>query len=84
MLLFLCSILLLFLISVTIILVGIIGHKLYVRKLAKKYTYQEINERINDVSVVISNTNYKGKMLENLLDHKELWEQVKEYKRTHF
>lgn len=84
MILILYAIVFMFLLSVIIIMVGMVEHKIYIRRLAKRHTYQEINEKIDKDLEEINNTNYKGKMLENLLDHKELWEQVKEYKRTHF
>ena len=84
MILILYAIVLMFLLSVIIIMVGMVEYKIYIRGLAKRHTYQEINEKIDKDLEEINNANYKGKILENLLDHKELWEQVKEYKRTHF
>lgn len=64
--------------------VDVIHYKLFIRRMAKKYTYQEINEKIANDLEEIKSTKYKGTMLESILDHKELWEQIKEYKRTHF
>lgn len=64
--------------------IGIIQYKLYIRKMAKRYTYQEINEKIKKDLEELTNAKYRGAMLESVLDHKELWEQIKEYKRTHF
>lgn len=65
-------------------LASIVEENLYIRKLAKKYTYEQINQKIKNDEEEINNTKYKGAMMETILDHKELWEKIKQYKRTHF
>lgn len=72
-----------FVFSVIAVLFGILEHNAYVKNLAKKYSYEEIEEKINKDLEEINTENYKGAMLESVLDHKELWEQVKTYKNTH-
>ena len=73
-----------FIVMLIIFFVSIAEEKLYVRKLAKKYTYEQINQKIKNDEQEINNTKYKGAMMETILEHKELWEKIKQYKRTHF
>lgn len=52
----------------------------YVKKMAESETIESIEKRIKEDIDSIENGNFSGEMLEMILDHKDLWEQVKKYK----
>lgn len=73
-------IIVLVLLAVLVTVVGRAEYELYIKKLAETKTFEEIDEKINEDIDTINKGNFKGRILENILDHKELWEQVKELK----
>ena len=73
---------LLVLIAVLIFVTGHVEYEHYIKKLAETKTIEEIEEKINEDNELIDSNSFGGHMLENLLDHKELWEQVRNYKLT--
>lgn len=52
----------------------------YVKKMAESETIESIEKRIKEDIDSIENGNFSGEMLEMILDHKDLWEQIKNYK----
>lgn len=73
-------IIMLILLAILISVVGRVEYELYIKKLAETKTFEEIDKKINEDIETINKGNFKGHILENILDHKELWEQVKEHK----
>lgn len=73
-------IIMLLLLSILISVVGHVEYELYIKKLAEANTFEEIDKKINEDIETINKGNFKGRILENIFDHKELWEQVKEHK----
>lgn len=52
----------------------------YVKKMAESETIESIEKRIKEDIDSIENGNFSGEMLEMILDHKDLWEQIKNHK----
>ena len=52
----------------------------FIHKMANENTIEHIDEIISEDEKLINAKTFKGYMLENLLDHKELWEQIKNHK----
>ena len=73
-------IIVLVLLAILVTVVGRVEYELYIKKLAETKTFEEIERKINEDIDTINKGNFKGRILENILDHKELWEQVKEQK----
>ena len=73
-------IIVLVLLAILVTVVGRVEYELYIKKLAETKTFEEIDRKINEDIDTINKSNFKGRILENILDHKELWEQVKELK----
>lgn len=82
-LILLCVFFALFLATVLLIIIGTYEYKHYIKKLANKHTLDEIEEKIKNDEDELLNAKYKGIMLTNLIEHKELWEQVRDYKKLH-
>jgi hypothetical protein len=68
------------LLAILVTVVGRVEYELYIKKLAETKTFEEIDRKINEDIDTINKGNFKGRILGNILDHKELWEQVKELK----
>jgi hypothetical protein len=74
------TILAIFSVSAVFFFIGIADYNEHIKKLAETHTEKEIEEKIKKDTEELKNTNYKGAILENILNHKELWENVKKYK----
>ena len=73
--------LVLIIIAIAIVIYSKYDNIRYIRKLAKKYTFEEINEfgkRDKDLLEKAAQSNNMS--VDNILDDFELWEQVYEYK----
>lgn len=81
---FLILITCLFCFTVLILLWGKIEHYLYIRKYAKRYSLEEIDSFIKENEDVLNknvlDTIDDIELTDIILDHKELWEQVKKFK----
>ena len=53
----------------------------YVISLAEEYTFEEIEDKIDEISHVLEKGNFKGEMLENYLNDMDLWLMVRERKK---
>ena len=60
--------------------VGSIEYKNYIKKMARDNTFEKIDSIINTDRELVEKGIYKGQMLNDLLDHIEVWEQIKEQK----
>ena len=70
----------LFLVSFVVFAHAKYEYKQYIRKLANEKTFEEIDKVISEDEDLIKNYSFRGYMLENILSHKELWEQIRECK----
>ena len=77
---FLLVIFLLAFITFLVFAIGHVEYEHYIKKLAESKTIEQIEEKIKSDDDAIKSGSFGGRMLENILDHKELWEQVKHYK----
>lgn len=73
-------ILILLFISAMVFIQGKIEYSAFVEKLAKEKTFEEIDKIISEDETLINSNSFKGHMLDMILDHQELWEQIKECK----
>lgn len=80
MLIFLCVFCCFAIFSLLAFIFGNIEYNLYIKNLAKNNTIEQIDKIIANDIEFIDKGNFKGYMLNDILDHKELWEQVRNYK----
>ena len=73
-------ILILLFISAMVFIHGKIEYSAFIKKLAKEKTFEEIDKIIENDTKAIESKSFSGSILENILDHKELWEQIRECK----
>lgn len=52
----------------------------FIHRLANEKTFEEIDKIITEDETLINSNSFKGHMLDMILDHKELWEQIKKHK----
>jgi len=52
----------------------------FIRKMSNKHSIEHINEIISNDETFINSKSFGGHMLEMILDHKELWERIKNHK----
>lgn len=57
------------------------GYDSYVISLAEEYTFEEIEDKIDEINHVLEKGNFKGEMLENYLNDMDLWLMVRERKK---
>jgi hypothetical protein len=74
---FLLIFLITFIISIGIYVYGIREYDRYILKLSEKYSLEDIEKFINDDKQVIENNVLHGDMMETIMSHMELWEDVK-------
>lgn len=55
----------------------------YINNFAEKYSLDEIEEKIKEDEELLISGTFKGQFLENILTHKEVWEQIKNHKLKH-
>ena len=70
----------LFIISLIVHLYSKYEYNNFIQKMANENTIEHIDEIISEDEKLINAKTFKGYMLESLLDHKELWEQIKNHK----
>lgn len=70
----------LFIISLIVHLYSKYEYKNFIHKMANENTIEHIDKIISEDEMLINAKTFKGYMLEILLDHKELWEQIKNHK----
>ena len=70
----------LFIISLIVHLHSKHEYNSFIHKMANENTIEHIDKIISEDETLINAKTFKGYMLEILLDHKELWEQIKNYK----
>ena len=70
----------LFIISLIVHLYSKYEYNNFIQKMANENTIEHIDEIISEDEKLINAKTFKGYMLESLLDHKELWEQIKKHK----
>ena len=54
----------------------------FIKEYAEKHTIEEIEEMISEEEKLIESGKFKGIMLEDMLDRKEFWENIRKYKVT--
>ena len=69
----------LFIISLIVHLYSKYEYNNFIQKMANENTIEHIDEIISEDEKLINAKTFKGYMLESLLDHKELWEQIKNH-----
>lgn len=52
----------------------------FIHRLANEKTFEEIDKIISEDETLINSNSFKGHMLDMILDHKELWKQIKNHK----
>lgn len=52
----------------------------FIHRLANEKTFEEIDKIISEDETLINSNSFKGHMLDMILDHKEIWEQIKSHK----
>lgn len=82
MIIFLSVLIILIICTISFFVFGSFEYEQYIKKLASIKTIEEIDLQIKKDVDAINSERFKGKMLENILDHMEMWEQVKNYKLT--
>jgi hypothetical protein len=82
MIIFLSALIILIICTILFFVIGSFEYEHYIKKLASIKTIEEIDLQIKKDVDAINSERFKGKMLENILDHMEMWEQVKNYKLT--
>lgn len=70
----------LFILSLIVYLYSKHEYNNFIHKMANENTIEHIDEIISEDEKLINTKTFKGYMLESLLDHKELWEQIKKHK----
>lgn len=70
----------LFIISLIVHLYSKYEYNNFIQKMANENTIEHIDEIISEDEKLINAKTFKGFMLESLIDHKELWEQIKNHK----
>ena len=70
----------LFIISLIVHLYSKYEYNSFIHKMANENTIEHIDKIISEDEMLINAKTFKGHMLEILLDHKELWEQIKNHK----
>ena len=70
----------LFIISLIVHLYSKYEYNNFIHKMANEITIEHIDKIISEDETLINAKTFKGYMLEILLDHKELWEQIKNHK----
>lgn len=70
----------LFIISLIVHLYSKYEYNNFIQKMANENTIEHIDEIISEDEKLINAKTFKGYMLESLLGHKELWEQIKNHK----
>lgn len=82
MIIFLSVLIILIICTILFFVFGSFEYEHYIKKLASIKTIEEIDLQIKKDVDAINSERFKGKMLENILDHMEMWKQVKNYKLT--
>ena len=59
---------------------GVWEYEHQIKSLADSYSFEEIDKKIREDKQMIEQTNLKGEMFENILNHLELWIDVKKEK----
>lgn len=72
--------LILFFISTMVFIHEKMEYSDFIKKLAKEKTFEEIDKIIENDTKAIESKSFSGNILENIIDHLELWEQIKECK----
>lgn len=70
----------LFITSIIILAHAKYEYNSFIHKMANENTIEHIDKIISEDEMLINAKTFKGHMLEILLDHKELWEQIKNHK----
>ena len=70
----------LFITSIIILATAKYEYNSFIHKMANENTIEHIDKIISEDEMLINAKTFKGHMLEILLDHKELWEQIKNHK----
>ena len=60
---------------------GVWEYEQQIKSLADSYSFEEIDKKIKEDKQMIEQTNLKGEMLENILNHLDLWIDVKKEKQ---
>ena len=69
-------------ISLLVVLHGLYESSKFIKTYAEKYSIEEIDDMIEKEEELINRGTFKGIFLEDILDRKELWENIKKYKLT--
>ncbi len=67
-------------ISLLVLLHGLYESSKFIKTYAEKYSVEEIDDMIEKEEELINRGVFKGIFLEDILDRKELWENIKKYK----
>lgn len=70
----------LFLISLIVHLHAKYEYYRFIHKMANEKTFEEIDKILSEDETLINLNSFKGHMFDMILDHKELWEQIKNHK----
>ena len=70
----------LFIISLIVHLYSKYEYNNFIQKMANENTIEHIDEIISEDEKLINAKTFKGYMLESILGHKKLWEQIKNHK----
>ena len=70
----------LFIISLIVHLYSKYEYNNFIQKMANETTIEHIDEIISEDEKLINAKTFKGYMLESILGHKKLWEQIKNHK----
>lgn len=70
------------LLGILIYIMSNVEYSLHIQRLSNNNTIEQIEDQIEKDAQAINSGKFSGHMLDNILDHKELWEQVKNYKIT--
>ncbi len=71
----------LFITSIIVLAYAKYDYYRFIHRLANEKTFEEIDKIITEDETLINSNSFKGHMLDMVLDHKELWEQIKSYKQ---
>ena len=67
-------------ISLLVVLHGLYESSKFIKTYAEKYSIEEIDDMIEKEEELINRGVFKGIFLEDILDRKEWWENIKKYK----
>lgn len=66
--------------SIVILLHAKHDYESFIKKMASQKTFEEIDKIIAEDKHILDNGNFKGEIYEEISDHKDMWEEVREHK----